>query len=313
MRTACCAAAALLFTAAPPPRSHVFNCAPLNTERYGRSSLYVSLDGKRSIQQVGHLPPQPADSVRLVFVSDTHSQLNDVDLPLGDVLCHTGDITFCAHGGLQALEEFNRQLKSLPHKHKIVIAGNHDRRLEQLGRFQARRVLSAAHYLENSAVKLMGLTFWGTPFSTKHKRKSSNSAFQYSEEFQKNMWRYVPNEVDVLLTHGSIRDSTALAATIERAQPYLHAHGHDHELHGCTLQWGHWSVPSSTMTEGGGGHGSGGASGGGSGSYSHKRGYHNNGGGGKGGRGGKREQRQHRAELLEAIPELIREVRVIMR
>ena len=103
---------------------------------------------------------------------------------------------------------------------------------------QVRQLLSSAHYLENSGVRLNGLHFWGSPFSAKHKRRSSNGAFQYKEEFQRTrLWRYVPNDVDVLLTHGSANDVPLLAATIERTAPYVHAHGHDHELHGATLEW----------------------------------------------------------------------------
>ena len=87
-------------------------------------------------------------------------------------------------------------------------------------------------------MRLNGLHFWGSPFSAKHKRRSSNGAFQYKEEFQRTrLWRYVPNDVDVLLTHGSATEVPLLAATIERTAPYVHAHGHDHELHGATLEW----------------------------------------------------------------------------
>ena len=121
----------LLTTRAPPARL----CAPLTRTAYGAATLHVSLDGTRSIQQLSTLPPQPPKSVRVVFVSDTHSQLADVDIPPGDVLCHTGDITFCAHGGITTLKEFNEQLKALPHEHKVVIAGNHDKRSVCSNRF----------------------------------------------------------------------------------------------------------------------------------------------------------------------------------
>ena len=68
---------------------------------------------------------------------------------------------------------------------------------------QVRQLLSSAHYLENSGVRLIGLHFWGSPFSAKRKRRSSNGAFQYSDDFQRTrLWRYVPNDIDVLLTHG---------------------------------------------------------------------------------------------------------------
>ena len=51
--------------------------------------------------------------------------------------------------------------------------------------------------------------------------------------------RYVPNDVDVLLTHGSAASPNGelLRIAISRISPWLHAHGHDHELHGATLEW----------------------------------------------------------------------------
>ena len=171
-------------------------CAPLTTAKYGPSTLHVDLHGTRSVRRITSMPEQPPNSVRVVFVSDTHSQLDQIELPMGDVLCHTGDITFCSRGGTKLLKEFNEQLAELPHPHKIVIAGNHDRRLEQLGRFDSRELLTSAHYLENSGVTLCGLRFWGSPFSPRRKRRSSNTAFQYSEERQKRTWRWLsrPNQ-----------------------------------------------------------------------------------------------------------------------
>ena len=234
-------------------------CAPLTVRAYGSSALHVDLDGTRAVRRLTALPPKPEGAVRLVFVSDTHSQLSDVELPEGDILIHTGDITFCARGGLTTLQEFNEQLAALPFEHKIVIAGNHDRRLEQLGRFQARQLLTSAHYLENSGVRLCGLHFWGSPFSVGRKRRSSNRAFQYSEEFEKTrLWRYVPNDIDVLLTHGSARESVHLGAAIARTQPYVHGHGHEHEFHGATLEWSGGGGPPPSGAGGGAGGGTGG-------------------------------------------------------
>ena len=218
-------------------------CAPLTSTRYGEgTSLHVDLRGARTIRRLGTLPKQPEGSVRCVFISDTHAHLEGLQLPMGDVLVHTGDITFCAQGGLAALEGFNEAMAKLPHTHKVVIAGNHDKRLLQLGKVEARKVLSACHYLENSGVKLCGLHFWGSPFSARHKKRSSNTAFQYSEELQRTIWRYTPNDVDVLLTHGASAPSPLLRAAIARIQPYLHAHGHEHEYHGATLLWEPWPL-----------------------------------------------------------------------
>ena len=67
------------------------------------------------------MPERPEGCTRIVFVSDTHAQFGELKLPHGDVLVHTGDITFCARGGLNALRDFNTQLAAQPHAHKIVI------------------------------------------------------------------------------------------------------------------------------------------------------------------------------------------------
>ena len=56
-----------------------------------------------------------------------------------------------------------------------------------------RKVITAAHYLENSGVRLCGLDFWGCPYSP-YKRKSSNNAFQYSEEKQRAVMGRIPGE-----------------------------------------------------------------------------------------------------------------------
>ena len=50
-------------------------------------------------------------------------------IPEGDILIHAGDFTRC--GNLQEVREFNTWLGTLPHKHKIVIAGNHELSFDQ--------------------------------------------------------------------------------------------------------------------------------------------------------------------------------------
>ena len=64
--------------------------------------------------------------VRVVCVSDTHSLVEKMvhPVPAGDVLIHAGDFSHC--GLPHEVEAFNDWLGSLPHKHKIVIAGNHE-------------------------------------------------------------------------------------------------------------------------------------------------------------------------------------------
>jgi len=75
--------------------------------------------------------PTTPDKIRFVCISDTHSLTSHLKrtIPEGDVLIHAGDFTRCGH--LQEVKEFNTWLGTLPHKHKIVIAGNHELSFDQ--------------------------------------------------------------------------------------------------------------------------------------------------------------------------------------
>lgn len=67
-------------------------------------------------------------------------------------------------------------LDSLPHKHKIVIAGNHeetfDENCERLSRFctvdisteKIKSLLTDCIYLQDSSVELFGIKFYGAPW-----------------------------------------------------------------------------------------------------------------------------------------------------
>ena len=155
-------------SAARAPAARGLAHAPLTVQKCGDGTcLHVSAGGHRRVCRTSRLPAAPDGHVRLVFVSDTHEQLEQVRVPPGDILVHCGDITFCSRGGNATLVAFNEVLRALPHAHKVVIAGNHDKRIEQLGKAAVREFLTEATYLENSGVRLCGLNFWGSPFSAR--------------------------------------------------------------------------------------------------------------------------------------------------
>ena len=67
--------------------------------------------------------PAPKKFIRIVCISDTHNR-TPPSIPNGDILIHAGDLS---QGG--TVPEIQAQidwLDSLPHKTKILIAGNHD-------------------------------------------------------------------------------------------------------------------------------------------------------------------------------------------
>lgn len=130
-----------------------------------------------------HAPQQP-NTLRLVCISDTHGLIDaSTKLPGGDVLVHSGD--FSNVGSPADVEKFAQFLEAQPHKHKVVIAGNHDLTFHRES-FRATResiggpemcdrsidcaalksrVASVCTYLEESAVTITGVNFYGTPWT----------------------------------------------------------------------------------------------------------------------------------------------------
>ena len=74
-------------------------------------------------------------------------------------------------GDMDAVIEFNEWLGSLPHKHKVVIAGNHelsfDPNMPQGKNGQPEAVkaqLTNCIYLEDSSVVIHGIKIYGSPY-----------------------------------------------------------------------------------------------------------------------------------------------------
>lgn len=176
--------------------------------------------------------------MRLVLLSDTHQRHDQVAIPDGDVLVHAGD--FSRTGTVREVTTFNVWLGTLPHRHKVVIAGNHDFLFEREPQV-ARSLLTNATYLEDSGATIDGLRFWGSPWQPRF----FDWAFNLDRGAPlKAKWDLIPTGTDVLIVHGpphGVLDRTlrgeavgcdALRATIERLQPRLFVCGHIHEAYG---------------------------------------------------------------------------------
>lgn len=172
-------------------------------------------------------------------MSDTHSEHWKIEeIPYGDVLLHAGDCT--KHGTFEELTDFNLFLSSLPHPTKIVVAGNHDFCFQE-AREESERILSSAIYLEDSAITIDGVTFYGSPWQPWFHDWAFN--LQRGEELREK-WNLIPPSCDVLITHTppyGILDGThhgllvgceELATRVEELKPKLHLFGHIHEAYG---------------------------------------------------------------------------------
>jgi Icc-related predicted phosphoesterase len=179
--------------------------------------------------------------MRIVAISDTHNMHGAIEeIPDGDVLIHAGDIS--VKGTSQAIYAFNRWLGELPHKHKIVIAGNHDFCLQNDPR-GAEKLFTNAIYLRDNSVSVGGLKFYGTPWVPKYGRW----AFMIEHDSLRNdIFKKIPNDVDVLISHGPPKNILDYVPTgwkhagcaslrdhvLERIKPKAHIFGHIHEAYG---------------------------------------------------------------------------------
>ena len=98
-------------------------------------------------------------TLKIVCISDTHAQTyaeGFPEIPNGDILLHAGDFTY--KGQKEHVFKFNEWLGTLSHRHKIVIAGNHekifDSKLETNPEVieDMRKLLTNCVYLEESEV-----------------------------------------------------------------------------------------------------------------------------------------------------------------
>merc|ERR1712048_369072 len=117
---------------------------------------------------------------------------------------HAGDMLLLSHTAdalsLEQLKDFNDWLAEQPHPHKICIGGNHDGALVALGKDGVQKLLSAATYLEDNTVEVLGLRIHGSPLST---GKSANNAFQAQGGYDEiGAAAAIPSALDILLTHG---------------------------------------------------------------------------------------------------------------
>jgi Icc-related predicted phosphoesterase len=194
--------------------------------------------------------------MRIVLISDTHGLHRQLDVPSGDLLIHAGDFTMYSKPPWM-YHHFDIWLGELPHRHKIVIPGNHDYLLEEP---REQSAITNAILLIDSGVEIEGLKIWGSPVTPLY-----GGAFAMSRlEDRKRHWAQTPDGLDILITHGppsAIFDHGGnaerregcpqLLEAVFRAFPRVHAFGHTHHGYGTLETSDTLFVNSSLMGEDG--------------------------------------------------------------
>jgi Icc-related predicted phosphoesterase len=180
--------------------------------------------------------------MRVVAISDTHALHQRVQVPEGDLLIHAGDLT--RRGAINDVVRFNSWLEGLPHRHKVVIAGNHDFCFEQEPEL-ARQALSAATYLQDEDTVIEGVRIYGSPWQPWF----YDWAFNLPRgDKLRERWALIPVETQILVTHGpplghgdltSGGEHAGCADLLDRIRvvaPAYHIFGHIHEGYGISQE-----------------------------------------------------------------------------
>lgn len=188
--------------------------------------------------------------MQVTFISDTHWIIRDFHdrteleelLPGGPILVHAGDVS--SRGTEREIRQFLEWFSKLQYRHKILIAGNHDFFFEVADSAAVSELLAeypGITYLNDSGITIEGIKFWGSPITPFFHNWAFN---RYPNEIQTH-WDMIPEDTDVLITHGPPKGILDLAEydqvhvgcpflmeRVKLIKPKVHVFGHIHEARG---------------------------------------------------------------------------------
>lgn len=141
--------------------------------------------------------------MKILHLSDTHGFHREVPKDRFDdidVVIHSGDCSnwMDPYRNEPEVRDFITWYKTVPVKHKIYVAGNHDTSIERRMVTPADFHTAGIIYLENAATVIDGIKFWGSP----HTPTFGNWAFMKKREKINRVWEAIPEDTNVVIVHG---------------------------------------------------------------------------------------------------------------
>lgn len=192
--------------------------------------------------------------MKIWTISDSHNKHLDLQAPKNvDMAIFAGDMSIEKDPEKNANEvkNFFHWFGQLPIKYKVVIAGNHDTSLEH-GTYSRKSIPLGIIYLQHESVTIEGFKIFGSPCTPEF---GKNWAFNVKKEDLEKTWSEIPDDTDILITHGppkGILDLTKydsrpgadgkscfqcgcrfLLDRVMQVQPKYHIFGHIHSEEGC--------------------------------------------------------------------------------
>lgn len=195
--------------------------------------------------------------LKVLAISDTHNAHEQLTLDLTDVdlIVHAGDFTVSRSVARNFDEavDFFRWFDGLNVKHKVVIPGNHDTSIYS-GSHSNLKSYSFT-LLNHESIEIEGVKIFGSPYTPSF---GHGWAYNMDRDRLYSLWDDIPEDTQLLLTHGPAKRALDLASrsihgneilnefeavgdlallnAIKRVKPAYHVFGHIHEEGGRILK-----------------------------------------------------------------------------
>lgn len=193
--------------------------------------------------------------MNLFFFSDTHGNHGKVLIPKEtDIAVFCGDCSSHSNPAINSGEvyrflEWYKNWDCI----KVMIAGNHDSSIEKKLIKSGNIGKLGIIYIEHGSKTIEGINFFGSPYTPSFSKE--HGAFTYKRNRGDAYWNVIPDDCDVLVTHGppksyldlncravkktsepiEMTGCKALMNHVHRVKPKIHAFGHIHEQVGRKL------------------------------------------------------------------------------
>ncbi len=179
--------------------------------------------------------------MRIVVISDVHEQWKDLVIPECDLLISAGDYSY--RGEKHIVESFHKWLSVQPAIQIISLQGNHEIWVSK--NFKAAKeivhhISPKIKFVEDDSFFIDGLKFYCSSITPKF----GPWAYGYDKNQLKEHWSFIPEDTQVLVTHGPsygvldcvagriLGDPYLRLAIAELRSIKLHVFGHIHDSSG---------------------------------------------------------------------------------
>ena len=181
--------------------------------------------------------------MKIWFISDTHCEHRHLVPPVVDLVIHCGDESnhVDPRENEREAREFFEWYQALSIPTKIFVPGNHSTAIEK--ELIRPTDYPTIKFLIHEETTWMGFKIFGSPFTPKF----FDWAYMKPREDLDAIWQTIPDDVDILITHGPpkgyfdvtrdyetgdpvhVGSKSLCRHVLKRIKPQLHAFGHIHD------------------------------------------------------------------------------------